>query len=55
MKPFWAHVKGGELAQGDLLPDCLIPAFKPATQPGPARRLAEWDTFPAREALPSHQ
>jgi hypothetical protein len=29
MKPFWAQVKGGELAQGDLLPDCLIPAFKP--------------------------
>jgi hypothetical protein len=29
MKPFWAKVKGPDLAQGDFLPGCLVPVFKP--------------------------
>ena len=29
MKPFWIHVKGPKLAQGDWLPECLVPIFEP--------------------------
>ena len=38
MKPFWIQVSGPALAQGDLLPDCLIPVFTPEVRPGPAGR-----------------
>jgi hypothetical protein len=27
--PFWVQVNGPGLAQGDFLPDCLVPLFKP--------------------------
>jgi hypothetical protein len=26
-EPWWVQVNGGQLAQGDLLPDCLLPVF----------------------------
>jgi hypothetical protein len=29
MTPFWIAHQGPDLAQGDLLPDCLIPTFDP--------------------------
>lgn len=29
MTPFWISVSGGALAQGDYLPNCLIPLFHP--------------------------
>lgn len=37
MTPFWTSVRGVELAQGDLLPGCLVPVlpneFGPSAQP----------------------
>jgi hypothetical protein len=29
MDPFWKQITGTELAQGDLLPQCLVPQFEP--------------------------
>jgi hypothetical protein len=37
MTPFWFSVRGADLAQGDLLPDCLVPTlpddFGPSARP----------------------
>jgi hypothetical protein len=29
MEPFWERVEGQELRQGDMLPDCFVPVFRP--------------------------
>ncbi len=36
MMPFWTEVSGPSLAQGDFLPDCLIPDFRPDFGNGPS-------------------
>jgi hypothetical protein len=44
MRPFWAKVKGVDLAQGDFLPDCLVPTFKPEFGQGRTEEEVKVDT-----------
>ena len=45
--PWWTQVNGRKLAQGDLLPDCLLPVFT-NLKPGDVTRVAEGELERAR-------
>lgn len=45
MQPFWSKVRDQALAQGDYLPDCLIPIFNPDFgTPGSSEEVAVAET-----------
>jgi hypothetical protein len=47
MDLFWKEVTGSDLAQGDLLPKCLVPQFGPDYGTGDADAVAEVPTVDA--------
>ncbi|MFZ0609615.1 MAG: hypothetical protein WAM75_18270 [Xanthobacteraceae bacterium] len=41
MEPFWKQITGAVLAQGDLLPKCLVPQFEPDYGTGDAEAIQD--------------
>lgn len=44
MDPFWKQVAGSDLAQGDLLPHCMVPQFEPDYGTGAANYVHDVQT-----------
>jgi hypothetical protein len=44
MEPFWKQIAGAVLAQGDLLPKCLVPQFEPDYGTGDAEAIQDVPT-----------
>ena len=42
--PFWKQITGAALAQGDLLPKCLVPQFEPEYGTGDAEAIQDVQT-----------